>query len=88
MEIDGAGRTLLGGSCTLGSRAAFSTATVVLDPTEGRPQPGQTVRLWAGYDNGLALVFTGEIDAGGVSLAPNESFGFGPSTRRSPVSAR
>lgn len=72
VEIDGGGRTVLGGSCTLGTRAAFATASLVLDPTEGRPSPGQTVRVWAGYDNSLQLVFTGEIDAGGVQLAPNE----------------
>jgi hypothetical protein len=72
VEIDGGGRTVLGGSCTLGTRAAFGTATLVLDPTEGRPTPGQTVRIWAGYDASLQLVFTGEIDAGGVALAPNE----------------
>lgn len=72
VEIDGAGRTLLGGSCTLGSRAAFSTATLTLDPGEGRPTPGQRVRLWAGYNASLHIIFTGEIDAGGVSLSPNE----------------
>jgi hypothetical protein len=72
VEIDGASRTLLGGNTTSGPKANYSTATVLLDPSEGRPTPGQTVRVWAGYDAALQLLFTGEIDAGGVTLAPNE----------------
>lgn len=72
VEIDGAPRTLLGGNATSGPKSAYSTATVLLDPSEGRPTPGQTVRIWAGYDASLQLIFTGEVDAGGVTLAPNE----------------
>jgi hypothetical protein len=35
VEIDGASRTLLGGNTTSGPKANYSTATVLLDPSEG-----------------------------------------------------
>jgi hypothetical protein len=72
VEIDGASRTLLGGNTTSGPKANYSTGTYLLDPDEGRPTPGQTVRSRAGYDGATELIGTHEIDASGVNLAPNE----------------
>lgn len=72
IRINGLRRTLVGGTTTGGTRSAFSTATLTLDIAEGRPQPGDTVEVFGGTGYVPEIVFTGEIDTGGVTLAPNE----------------
>lgn len=72
VRINGLRRTLLGGTVTLGARSAFATATLTLDIAEGRPAPGDRVTVLGGTGYVPELLFTGEIDQGGVTLAPNE----------------
>lgn len=72
VTIDGSARTILGGNTSAGTDTAFPTATLLLDLGEGRPQPGDVLRIYAGDDSRRDLVFTGEIDVNGVILSPND----------------
>lgn len=72
IQINGVPRTLLAGSCTIGTRAAFITGTFPLDPLEGKPDPGDRVEVRGGFGGALLPLFTGEIDGNRSVLAPNE----------------
>lgn len=72
VEIDGVRRTLLGGSTRHSAAAFVATATLSLLLGEGKPRPGQVVRVFVGYGAALYCRFTGEIDANGVTARPND----------------
>ncbi len=72
VEIDGVRRTLLGGTTRHSAAAFVATATLQLLLIEGKPRPGQVVRVWVGYGAAMSCRFTGEIDANGVTARPND----------------
>lgn len=72
VEVNGVRRTLLGGTTRHSASAFVATATLQLLLSEGKPRPGDTVRVFVGYGAGLYVRFTGEIDSNGVTARPND----------------
>lgn len=72
VEVNGVRRTLLGGTTRHSASAFVATATLQLLLSEGKPRPGDTVRVFVGYGASLYVRFTGEIDSNGVTARPND----------------